>query len=63
MDGPTSGHRLRRRPRVAAQIALFGAVGIVCVLAGLALWGIVLVCVAGPVFAVAKEPGEGPLLG
>ena len=60
---PASGRRLRRRPRVAAQTALFVAVGVVCVLAGLVLWGIVFTCVAGPVFAVAKEPGEGPLLG
>ena len=52
---PTSGHRLRRGPRVAAQTALFIAVGTVCIYAGLTTWGIVFSIVASAVFAGARD--------
>lgn len=52
---PSSAHRLRRRPRVAAQTALFVAVGVVCVLAGLVGWGIAFAVVASAVFAGAED--------
>jgi hypothetical protein len=54
---PASAHRLRRAPRVAAQTALFVAVGVVCVVAGIAAWGIAFTVVASAVFAAAKDAG------
>jgi len=53
---PTSAHRLRRGPRLAAQAALFVAVGAVCVFAGLTAWGVAFAVVATGVFAAAREP-------
>ena len=53
---PTSAHRLRRGPRVAAQAALFVAVAAVCIFAGLAAWGVAFALMATGVFAAAREP-------
>lgn len=59
---PASAHRLRRGPRVAAQTALFVAVGAVCISAGLTAWGIAFAIVASAVFAGAKDtdPAQRP---
>ena len=53
---PTSAHRLRRRPRFAAQTALFLTVGAVGVHSGLTAWGVAFAVVATGVFAAAREP-------
>ena len=52
---PASPRRSRCGPRVAAQTALFIAVGTVCIYAGLTTWGIVFTIVASAVFAGAKD--------
>ena len=53
---PTSAHRLRRGPRVAAQTGLFLTVGAVAVYAGLTAWGVAFALLATGVFAAAREP-------
>ena len=59
---PASSHRLRRGPRVAAQTALFVAVGTVGIFAGLTAWGIAFAVVASAVFAGARDadPAQQP---
>jgi hypothetical protein len=52
---PASAHRLRHRPRLAAQTALFVAVGSVCVYAGLTVGGVAFAVVATAVFAAVRE--------
>ncbi|MEZ0447152.1 YrdB family protein [Cellulomonas sp. ICMP 17802] len=57
---PASRHRLRRGPRVAAQTALFVAVGAVCVAAGLAAWGVTFAVIASAVFLGARDADPAP---
>jgi len=55
---PASAHRLRRGPRVVAQTALFVAVGGVCVVAGLVVWGVAFAVAASAVFLLAKDTDD-----
>ncbi|ACQ81788.1 conserved hypothetical protein [Beutenbergia cavernae DSM 12333] len=51
----TSRRRLRRPPRLAAEIALFVAAGATAAAAGLPWWGATFAVVASATFALARD--------